>query len=218
MPWTIGVKKSSSFTKLTQSNEALSEFKESTSNTSSIQLSESDQKSTVVHSVVPRSNTSPGGSSGSKPGSSPVSEGSFGAKPKQKTSSTSCMGSRSGSRLESIGSISGSTPSPPRSSGSRSKSTSSPVKSFGSRHYGPSRDGSQASSLGSVELKLLKSSGGARPTHLELIESPESQMSLPWGQTPPNMTGLDGMVLAPKTPGKITTKGRLVQYSLGPPL
>lgn len=211
MPGTIGVKKSSSFTKLNQSNQALSGSRESTSNKSSIQLSESDKKSAVIHSVVPRSNTSPGGSSGSKPGSSPVSEGSFGAKPKQKTSSTSCIGSRSGSRLES-------TPSPPRSSGSRSKSTSSPVKSFGSRHYGPSRDGSQASSLGSVELKQLKSSGGSRPNHLELIESPGSQMTLPWSQTPPNVSGLDGMVLAPKTPGKITTKGRLVQYSLGPPL
>merc|ERR1712080_667581 len=107
------------------------------------------------------------------------------------------------------------------SSGSRSKSSSSPVKLFGTRQYGPSSDGSQASSLGSIELQQLKSNSGSRPTHLELIQSPPkssgSQTNLPWSQTPPNVNGLEGPVLAPKTPGKITTKGRLVQYSLGPP-
>lgn len=152
------------------------------------------------------SNMSLVGSLGGKPGSSPFSEGNGGSRPKHKTSPTSYVGSRSGS-----------TPSPVGSSGSRSRSSTSPIKLSGSRPCRPcahSTDGSPASSLGSIEQ--LKSINGSRPSPAPASNG--SQNNQRWNQVPPNVNGLDLTVPAPKTPGKITTKGRLVQYSLGPPL
>lgn len=149
------------------------------------------------------SNMSLVGSLGGKPGSRHISDGSCGSRPKHKTNPTSYVGSRSGS-----------TPSPVGSSGSRSRSSTSPIKSSGSRPCAPSTDGSPTSSLGSIEQ--LKSNNGSRPSPAPASNG--SQSNLRWNQVPPNVNGLDLTVPAPKTPGKITTKGRLVQYSLGPPL